>query len=433
MFFVVKPLYWYKKMRRLLFLLFCFPIWLGAQVSFTAADLPRAGDTVYLAIDGSFPDFFAAATGPGLTWDFSGLYPSDLARNVYLRPAETPFADTFPEANLALRIDFDAAAYSFFQQDSSQITILGVTANIPELGGEQLIKFKDPQRVLDLPLILGDILVDTTRIEAEVQEPTTGADLLFKSEQYSQTITDASGDLILPGGTFSAFRQKVATERIDSLFVLVFGTPVFLEREVSMDTSYLWISAEARGVILNKDPDGNWLYYAPELANLKVPLAGFDRTVSTDSTVQFMDTSEGMPFSWSWNFGDGNTSTERNPVHEYDSIGVYEVCLTVANSAGRDSLCQRLTLRTTSVENTARAQYWQVFPNPTDDWIIFRYLGLAAERYQLEVFNSIGQCITQRFFYESTQLNTQNWTADVYIYRISQDGRLLRAGRFLKK
>lgn len=420
-------------MRRLLFLLFCFPMGLCAQVSFTAADLPRAGDTVYFAIDSSFPDFSAAATGPGLTWDFSGLYPSDLARNVYLMPAETPFADTFPEANLALRIDFDAAAYSFFQQDSSQITILGLTANIPELGGQQLIKFKDPQRVLELPLMLGDTLVDTTRIEAMVQEPTTGADLLFKSEQYSETITDASGDLLLPGGTFSAFRQKLATERIDSLFVLVFGTPVFLEREVSMDTSYLWISAQARGIILNKDPDGNWLYYAPELADLKAPLAGFDRTVSTDSTVQFMDTSEGVPFSWFWDFGDGTTSTERNPVHAYDSTGMYNVCLTVENTAGRDAICQMVTYTITSVENALDAALWQVFPNPTSDLITFQYEGISAEPYRLEVFNSLGQRLTQRFFYESTQLNTQNWIADVYIYRISRDGHLLKTGRFLKK
>lgn len=420
-------------MRRLLCCLFSFPLWLVAQPAFTAADLPQVSDTVYFAIDNTFPGFFAEATGPGLTWDFSGLYPSAVARNVYVDPATTPFADSFPEANLALRIDFDAPAYSFFDQDTSQVTILGLTADIPQLGGERLIKFLDPQQVLQLPVILSDTLLDTTRIAANIQEPTTGADLLLRSKQYSEIVTDASGDLILPGGTFTAFRQKVVTERIDSLFIIVFNSPVFLESEVSLDTSYIWLSAQAKGIILTKDSNDNWLYYAPELADLPAALADFDYSMNTDSTLQFMDLSAGIPFSWSWDFGDGNTSSERNPVHAYDSTGTYEVCLTVRNPAGSDTLCQAVVFMVTSVENRLGASFWQVFPNPTHDWITFQYAGLAATDYQLEVFNGLGQRLTQHFFYESTQVNTQDWATDIYFYRISREGRLLTSGRFVKK
>lgn len=35
-----------------------------------------------------------------------------------------------------------------------------------------------------------------------------------------------------------------------------------------------------------------------------------------------------------WDFGDGNTSTQKNPVHIYDFGGTYEVKLTVSNSDG---------------------------------------------------------------------------------------------------
>lgn len=38
--------------------------------------------------------------------------------------------------------------------------------------------------------------------------------------------------------------------------------------------------------------------------------------------------------SWSWDFGDGNTSTEQNPVHVYDQGGYYIVSLTVTDSKG---------------------------------------------------------------------------------------------------
>ena len=49
--------------------------------------------------------------------------------------------------------------------------------------------------------------------------------------------------------------------------------------------------------------------------------------------VQFTDTSSGAD-SVLWNFGDGNTSTERNPKHKFYDNGNYNVTLTVINSAG---------------------------------------------------------------------------------------------------
>ena len=54
--------------------------------------------------------------------------------------------------------------------------------------------------------------------------------------------------------------------------------------------------------------------------------------------VQFIDTSTGNPTQWSWNFGDGTTSTLQNPLHTYTSGGVYSVKLTVTNSIGSNSV-----------------------------------------------------------------------------------------------
>ena len=48
--------------------------------------------------------------------------------------------------------------------------------------------------------------------------------------------------------------------------------------------------------------------------------------------VSFTDRSIGGPDSWYWNFGDGNVSTEENPVHIYGSPGYYDVTLTAWNS-----------------------------------------------------------------------------------------------------
>jgi hypothetical protein len=49
--------------------------------------------------------------------------------------------------------------------------------------------------------------------------------------------------------------------------------------------------------------------------------------------------------SWAWDFGDGNTSTEQNPVHSYDSFGTFDVSLLVTDANGEtDALEQQVVL-----------------------------------------------------------------------------------------
>jgi PKD repeat protein/Zn-dependent protease len=55
-------------------------------------------------------------------------------------------------------------------------------------------------------------------------------------------------------------------------------------------------------------------------------------------TVRFRDFSAGHPLAWLWDFGDGATSTEKDPVHTYTNEGYYTTSLHIANAFGSDSL-----------------------------------------------------------------------------------------------
>ncbi len=55
-------------------------------------------------------------------------------------------------------------------------------------------------------------------------------------------------------------------------------------------------------------------------------------------TVRFRDFSWGNPTVWTWDFGDGATSTIKDPVHTYTEEGSYTTTLYVANAFGSDSL-----------------------------------------------------------------------------------------------
>ncbi|MBP1928149.1 PKD repeat protein [Methanolinea mesophila] len=70
---------------------------------------------------------------------------------------------------------------------------------------------------------------------------------------------------------------------------------------------------------------------APDADFTAAPLSG-----DAPLEVQFTDQSTGAG-TWNWDFGDGTTSTEQDPVHTYGLPGNYTVRLTVANGGGTDT------------------------------------------------------------------------------------------------
>jgi len=73
---------------------------------------------------------------------------------------------------------------------------------------------------------------------------------------------------------------------------------------------------------------------------LKAPVASFSASSTSGKVplkVTFTDKSTGSPTSWRWSFGDGTSSTSRNPVHTYSKIGKYTVSLTAKNAKGSNT------------------------------------------------------------------------------------------------
>lgn len=61
-------------------------------------------------------------------------------------------------------------------------------------------------------------------------------------------------------------------------------------------------------------------------------------------TVNFTNNSTGSIDSYSWDFGDGNTSNQENPSYTYNSSGSYTPTLTVSNQAVSDSYTANTTI-----------------------------------------------------------------------------------------
>jgi len=85
---------------------------------------------------------------------------------------------------------------------------------------------------------------------------------------------------------------------------------------------------------------GQTYYYNVSIDWTNIPETDFAASLlSGDAklTTQFTDSSTNIPTSWHWNFGDGETSDDQNPMHIYEDEGTYTVSLTTTNAAGSNT------------------------------------------------------------------------------------------------
>jgi len=61
-------------------------------------------------------------------------------------------------------------------------------------------------------------------------------------------------------------------------------------------------------------------------------------------TINFTDQSTGTITTYNWVFGDGTTSTEQNPSHQFTAVGTYNVILTVSGPGGTSSVTRKITV-----------------------------------------------------------------------------------------
>lgn len=111
-----------------------------------------------------------------------------------------------------------------------------------------------------------------------------------------------------------------------------------------------------------------------------------------------------------WDFGDGNTSMDLNPVHTYDDYGMYTVLLTAANVCTEDTLSQNIDI-ISSVSNFSTITDLKIFPNPSTDRF---YIEMELEKsidLEVQVMDIHGRLVQKQAL---TNLGTKvNQTIDL--------------------
>ena len=158
-----------------------------------------------------------------------------------------------------------------------------------------------------------------------------------------------------------------------------------------------------------------------------VPLASFSTTGNSfcqNSPITFTDFSTNSPSSWSWNFGDGGTSTQQNPQHTYSNPGNYTVNLTVTNATGFNSTSETITIESCVSTTDLLANGVSIRPNPNNGNFVITGLD---ENTQFTIFDFNGKKVLQRTVNMSSEkIELAFVRSGLYYLEASKNGQIGR-------
>ncbi len=146
----------------------------------------------------------------------------------------------------------------------------------------------------------------------------------------------------------------------------------------------------------------------------------------------FTDNSAYNVKEWHWNFGDGLTSPEINPIHTYLTNGIYNVCLIVKNEFGSDTLCRILQIGPMSNNNLEQIKI-TVYPNPANEYFIVNIPDYAPEYLLIRLYDMNGKILVKkRIIQGSNFIDIKGLEGGFYIITL-YEGNQLVATRKLSK
>ena len=169
-----------------------------------------------------------------------------------------------------------------------------------------------------------------------------------------------------------------------------------------------------------------------EVFDYTAPTASFTHTNSF-MTYLFTSGATGAGLSYAWDFGDGNTSTQQNPIHLYNQVGTYTVTLTVTDTCGNTNSTSK-TINAAQTGLDALNAGFNVYPNPTHS-NIFLELPSFIDKASIEVTDLTGRTLRVQAYEKNgqeVQLSLLGLSAGTYILSI-HNGQEIWTTRVVKQ
>ncbi len=206
-------------------------------------------------------------------------------------------------------------------------------------------------------------------------------------------------------------------------------------------TSKQDVNGHTEFVVKASDEEGVIVYDTLSVFIIPVndsPIASFELTIDTPNISLTNNSTDidGDELLFYWDFGDGKTSTEKEPQHTYTLSGIYSVKLTVSDGFEEDSLkLNMIEIIITGNEDVANQpktfKLHQNYPNPFNPSTNIEFSLPQTSNVELRVFDLTGREVVSLVSGVKTAGNhtvsfdASQLSSGVYIYR-------LKAGEFVQ-
>lgn len=226
---------------------------------------------------------------------------------------------------------------------------------------------------------------------------------------YTVTVTDATGCTNSDSTLIIVDPAPVTTVSADD--TICSGENTVLT--ASGGTSYLWSNgATSSSITVSPSSTTSFTVKAIDggcegnLAQVTVYVQAMPTVVMTASPTQVLLSQGGTINFYSsgsnatgflWNFGDGNSSTQANPVHSYLLPGIFNVTLntSIGNCSAVDSINVEVTNDVGIIENENILQSLIVYPVPSSDYVSITFEVSKLQDILFTVYNHLGELIVK--------------------------------------
>jgi PKD repeat protein len=165
--------------------------------------------------------------------------------------------------------------------------------------------------------------------------------------------------------------------------------------------------------------------------NINKPTANFSESISGNTaTFTNLSTSIANTLNYSWNFGDGITSSIANPSHTYTSSGTYTITLIASNCIFSHTITKTIQVGALSINENAVGNF-EFYPNPTTNQITIKVDNqLLGSVYT--IYDTIGKSVINgEISSELNVIDLGNLSNGVYIIEVASEGNYFK-NKFIK-
>lgn len=179
----------------------------------------------------------------------------------------------------------------------------------------------------------------------------------------------------------------------------------------------------------------------------------FADSVNAGNYFAYNQSTGSSALTYLWDFGDGNTSTQAYPFHQYATPGHYVICLTVTATSGSVS-CSDISCDSSSVQRIAsgylmsKIQVVQsatavkentllknlsIYPNPVENELTVEVELAREEKIYYVITDALGKVVAKNELTSSkTTINTATLDRGIYFLSVTSNDQVLKTTKLMK-